>query len=272
MASTPPGSSGADTKEQKKADAQEEVLMREIDEAVRQDEMGDFMNKYGKPLMGVLVAGLIGFGGYLFWDSRQEVAMEKASEDLVSALDQVKAGNLDSANTAAAALAEADNAGATAAAGMLRAGIALEQDKSEEAAKLFGQVAADTEAPPALRDLAKIREMTATFDERKPAEVIAALKDLAVPGNPYFGSAGELTAMAHLEAGDEKAAGAMFAEIAKAEDVPESLRSRARQMSGLLGVDAIVDVDELLEEQGIPTASSAEEAAEAAAADANTDE
>jgi len=132
---------------------------------------------------------------------------------------------------------------------------------ASEAATLFGEVADSSDAPPALRDLAKIRAITATFDERKPADVIAELGELAVPGNPWFGSAGELVAMAHLEAGDNDKAGAMFAEIARAEDVPESLRTRSRQMAGLLGVDAIVDVDELLEEQGIETAAAEEEAA-----------
>jgi len=234
--------------------------MREIDDAVRQGEMEDFLDRYGKPLLTVVVGGLLAFGGYLFWDNRNEAAMEQNSEDLVAALDQVKAGNLDSADSAAAKLAESD-AGPAAAAAMLRAGIALEQDKASEAATLFGEVADSSDAPPALRDLAKIRAITATFDERKPADVIAELGELAVPGNPWFGSAGELVAMAHLEAGDNDKAGAMFAEIARAEDVPESLRTRSRQMAGLLGVDAIVDVDELLEEQGIETAAAEEEAA-----------
>ena len=40
----------------------------------------------------------------------------------------------------------------------------------------------------------------------------------------------------------------MIGEIAKDEEVPESLRSRARQMAGLLGVDAIEDVDQVLDE------------------------
>ncbi len=244
-----------------KPSAEDEVLMREIDEAVRQGEMSDFFERYGRPLLVLVVGGLLAFGGYLFWDSRSEAAMEKSSEDLVAALDQVKASNLDSADTAAAALADGDAAGPAAAAKMLRAGIALEKDNAADAAALFGEVADDADAPPALRDLAKIRSITATFDERDPAEVITELSELAVPGNPWFGSAGELVAMAHLEAGDNAKAGTMFAEIAKSEDVPESLRSRARQMAGLLGVDAIEDVDELLEEQGIPTASEEDESA-----------
>ena len=235
--------------------------MREIDEAVRQDEVGEFIESYGRPLLALVVGGLVAFGGYLWWDGRQEAEMEKGSEDLIAALDQVQAGNLDSASAAAATLAETNTDGPGSAATMLRAGIALEQNKASEAATLFAEVADDDNAPPALRDLAKIRAMTATFDERDPAEVIAEMSALAVPGNPWFGSAAELVAQAHLEAGDTQKAGEMFAEIAKSDDVPESLRSRARQMAGLHGVDAIEDVDELLEEQGIATASSAEESA-----------
>jgi hypothetical protein len=84
-----------------------------------------------------------------------------------------------------------------------------------------------------------------------PADVIAQLGDLAKPGSAYFGSAGELVAMAHLEGGNRAAAGKIFADIAKDEKQPESLRSRARQMAGLMGVDAVVDVDKLLKDQGV---------------------
>lgn len=227
--------------------------MREIDDAVRQDEYARFAKTYGRPLLGLLVAGLIAFGGYLFWQSREEAAMEKDSENLVAALDQLGAGNLDSAGSQAAALASSSDSGVAAAALMLQASIAMQQDRVEDAAGLYAQVAASETAPPALRDLATIREIAATFDQRKPEEIISKLKPLAVPGKPWFGSAGEMVAMAYLEQGDRKQAGTLFGEIAKSEDVPESLRARTRQMAGLLGVDAIEDVDELLEEQGIDT-------------------
>ena len=91
-------------------------------------------------------------------------------------------------------------------------------------------------------DLARVREVSVNFDTMKPADVIAQLKDLATPGNPFFGSAGELVAMAHLEAGNRAEAGKLFAAMSKDEALPETLRSRARQMAGLLGVDAIDDV------------------------------
>jgi hypothetical protein len=81
--------------------------------------------------------------------------------------------------------------------------------------------------------------------------VIARLKPLAKPGNPWFGSAGELVAMAYLKEGKKDLAGPLFAAIAKDEDAPKSMRSRARQMAGVLGYDAVVDVDQLLAEERI---------------------
>ena len=71
------------------------------------------------------------------------------------------------------------------------------------------------------------------------ADIGATLKPLATPGNAVFASAGELVAHAYLDQGKRAEAGALFAQIAKDENSPESARSRARQMAGVLGVDAI---------------------------------
>lgn len=243
------------TPEEKKAKqeaAAEEVLLREVDEAVRQDQLSNFATNYGKPLIAAIVLGLAGFGGYLYWERQQEAAMERDSETLVAALDQIEAGNLDTGSAALEPLITDGNPGSQTAARMLKAGIALEQGKAKEARELFAAIAADDNAPPAMRDIATIREVATAYDTMKPADVIARLKPLAVPGKPFFGSAGELVAMAYLDQNNTKEAGAMFASIAKDESVPEGLRSRARQMAGLYGVDAIEDVDKVLEALGSP--------------------
>lgn len=255
------------TADEKKA-AQDDVLLREIDDAVREDQYADFARRYGKPIIGAVVAGLIGFAGYLWWDGHNEGQLEADSEQLVSALDQIEAGNLDTGAATLDTLIAEGNDGAAAMARLLRAGIALEKDQPAEAAKLYAQVAAADDIPPALRDLATVREIAATYDSRKPDEVIARLKPLAVPGNPYFGSAGEMVAMAYLQQGKRREAGTLFSEIAKDDTVPDGLRSRSRQMAGLLGVDAIEDVDEILEEMD----SNGERPAEPAAADGEAQE
>ena len=248
---TDPKNTDKDKQSEPETSAEDEVLMREIDEAVRKDDVEQFAQKYGVVLGGALALALVGFGGYLFWDSQVEAGLEEQSEALVSALDSSQAGDFDAATEKVAPLIEDGSSAARTSARFLQAGAALEADKFDEAVVLFKQIADDPEAPAALRDLARIREVTTNYDDREPAEVIELLKDLAVPGNAFFGSAGELTAIAHIEAGNRAQAGTLFAEIAKDETVPETLRSRARQMAGLLGVDAIEDVEQLLEDEGV---------------------
>lgn len=240
---------GSEKSSEEKQAAADEVLLREIDDAVREDQYLEFARSYGRPLLGLLVAGLVAFGGYLFWDSQNEAELEADSERLVAALDQAEAGNLDSADAAVQALAAESSGGARAAALLTQAGIAMDAGRTAEAVEIFAAVAANEDTPPALRDLALIREVSASFDTRDPADVIAKLEPLAVPGNPWFGSAGELVAMAYREQGNTARAGTLFGEIARSDDVPDSLRERARQMAGLLGVDAIDDVDEFMENQ-----------------------
>lgn len=250
MALPPDRTLPAEDKRAKRKAAEEDVLLREVDDAVRQDQYAEFGRKYGRPLLVALVVVLVAFGAFLFWQSRQEAALEKDSEALVGALDQVESGNLDSGSASLDPLIADGSDAARTAAMMLKGGIAMQQGNESQAGELFAQVAGDSDAPPAMRDLATIRAVAAQYDTMEPAEVVARLKPLAVPGNAWFGSSGELLAMAYLEQGKNAEAGALFAAIAKDDETPESLRSRARQMSGLLGVDAIEDVDEVLEEVG----------------------
>jgi hypothetical protein len=226
-----------------RAAAEQEVLLREIDDAVRQDQLAGAARRYGRPVLAFVIAGLAAFAGYLWWHERQEAQLEAASEGLVRALDQFDAGNFAPGEAALAPVAQSGSEGAKAASQLLKAGLALQQARKDEAIRLYAAVAADNGAPKPYRDLASIREVAANFDAMKPEDVVSRLKPLAVPGNPWFGSAGELVGIAYLKQGRTELAGPLFAAIAKSEDVPETLRSRARQMSGLLGVDAVVDVD-----------------------------
>ena len=133
------------------------------------------------------------------------------------------------------------NPGYKAATQLLDAGIAAQQGKADDAAKGFAAVSADTTAPQPYRDLATVRLVALRFDAMKPDEVIARLKPLAVPGNAFFPSAGELVGLAYMKQGHNDLAGPLFATIAKEKDAPDSLRSRVRQLAGLLGVDTVDD-------------------------------
>ncbi len=228
----------------------DEVLMREIDEAVRQDDAKAFFEKYGVPIGAALVLLLVGMFGFWWWESSTDAELESQSETIVSALDSVDAGDYDGADEKVEGLIADGSIGARTAARFMQASNALEQGERGRAVELFAAISADSDAPQPLRDLATIREVSTNFDELEPTDVIARLEEMAVPGHAFFGSAAELTAIAHLEAGHRDRAGTLFGEIAKDEDLPETLRARARQMAGLLGVDAVEDVEQLIEQGG----------------------
>ena len=225
--------------------AEQEVLLREVDEAMRKDQLDTAARRYGWLIGGGLVLALAVFGGYLFWQDRREARLEEASEQFVTTLDKLEAGQVDQSANALATLAGGDTATAVAAK-LTRAGVALQADRQAEAVALLDEIAADAGAPQPYRDLATVRSVAARFEQMQPQQVIDRLKPLATPGNPWFGSAGELVAMAYLKQKKPELAGPLFAAIAKEEGVPQTLRSRARQMAGVLGYDAVVDVDQTL--------------------------
>lgn len=239
------------------ASNEDEVLIREIDEAVREDALLEFLRKHGAELLGGIIALIAALGGYMLWHNYSEGQLETQSETLISALDYADQRDFKTASEKVAPLlGDGSSAGARSAARFLQAAAALEQGDNAKASLLYKAIAADGDAPPSLRDLAKVRDVSLNFDSMKPADVIAQLGPLAKPDHAFFGSAGELVAMAHLESGNRAEAGKLFAQIAKDEDLPETLRSRARQMAGLMGVDAIVDLKKLLEDEGVdPSAS-----------------
>ncbi|NBW75399.1 MAG: hypothetical protein EBR34_06310 [Sphingomonadaceae bacterium] len=237
MALPPSDRTAPPTKPDEK-DAQQDVFMREVDDALREDELKSILTRYGKPIGAAIVVGLLSLAGYLWWDNSHKQASAERSEQAIIALDKLEAGN------AAAALADLEpltrdgSDGSKAAAAMTRAAILVQQGKTEDAAKAFAAIAADSGVPQAYRDLATIREVSLRFDAMQPQQVIDKLKPLAVPGNAWFGSAGELVGMAYIKLGKPEQAGSLFAAIGKNAEVPSTLRTRMRQVAGQLGFDA----------------------------------
>lgn len=249
-----------DTPEEK-PDRQEQVFMREVDDAVRDDDLKNFGRRYGVWIAVVVVAGLASLAGWIFYNNSLDEESGLRSEEYVAAIDSVKRNNLDGAATALKPLEEAKQEGYQAAAKLMQANIALEKQDAKAAIAGYQAVIADTNLPQPFRDLALIRQTTAEFDTLKPQDVIDRLKPLAVPGNPWFGSAGEMVALSYLNLEKADLAGPLFAQLAKDDGVPPTIRSRALQMAGVQGIDAVeLETDEEIN----PTTETATSASPAA--------
>jgi hypothetical protein len=120
-----------------RAAAQQDVFMREVDDALREDELKTLLQRYGKPLGAALVLGLTGLAGYLWYESSSRQASEELSERAIIALDKLEAGNIPAAQADYQALAKDGSDGSKAAAAMTLAAILVQQGKNDEGAKAF---------------------------------------------------------------------------------------------------------------------------------------
>ena len=221
----------------------DEAFLREVDEELRRDQLTSAWERYGKLAVGLVVLGLALFAGYLYWQHRQTQAAAVEGEQLQAAYDAL-ASRPNAAPPQLPALAASKVDGYRATARFLQADQQLTKDDLKGAAATFAGIAADTSLAQPFRDLALIRQTNAEFDTLKPDVVLSRLKPLAVSGNAWFGSAGELVAAAYLRQNKTDAAAQMFAAIARDDKVPATIRQRAVQMSGAMGVDAVAQLQE----------------------------
>lgn len=215
-----------------------QAFMREVDDAVRQDQLLGFWQRYGRWILVAVVVGLVAFGGCLYWQHYSKTQSEVVSEQMDAVLTTAAGGGTPDAKQLDA-LTKADQPGYRASALLAQAGVASRKSDAKGAITLYAAMAADTKLDQPYRDLALIRQTALEFESLKPQQVVDRLKPLAVEGAPWFGSAGELVAIAYMKMGKTDLAGPIFAAMAKDANVPQSIRSRARQMAGLMGIDAV---------------------------------
>lgn len=105
MALTPDSEQTRADKLAERRAAEQEVLLREVDEAMRKEQLGSAAKRYGWLIGGGAVLAIAAFGGYLFWQDRREGQLEQASDTLVTTLDKLEAGQIEQAESDLAALA-----------------------------------------------------------------------------------------------------------------------------------------------------------------------
>lgn len=223
-------------------DSSSDAFLREVDENLRRDQAQQFAKRYGTMIAGAVLLFLAAVGGYLYWQDRQSKAAAADSESLSAALADIEVGRTATLAPTLDKLTDSPSEGIATEARLAQASIALAGGNRASAMAIYRSVADDKGLAQPFRDLATVRLVALEFDTIKPEAVIARLDPLAKPGNAWFGSAGELTAMAMLKQGRKVEAGKMFAAIAADAKVPETIRSRAVQIAGTLGVDATASI------------------------------
>lgn len=215
-----------------------EAFMREVDEAVRQDQLLTFWQRFGRWIVAAVVIGLVTFAAWLYWQHYSATQSQAVSEEMDKVISAAAGGGTPDAKQLDT-LTDASQPGFRASAQLVKAGVAARKGDNKAAIAAYKAMAADSSLDQPYRDLALIRQTTLEFETLQPQQVVDRLKPLAVEGAPWFGSAGELVAISYMKMRKPDLAGPLFAAMAKDATVPQSIRSRARQMAGLLGIDAV---------------------------------
>jgi hypothetical protein len=216
-----------------------ESFYREVDEELRRDQLKTYWERFGKLAIAGVLLVLAAIGGFIWWQNHKQVKAGERGEQLVAAFEDISARRKAPAAAKLDALAKSNSEGHRAAALLTKADLAIEAGDLKGAAATFRQVADDGSLAWPYRDLALVRMTAVELDTLPPQAVVDRLKGLAVAGNPWFGSAGEMVAISYLKLNKPQQAGAIFAAMAKDRKLPDTLRSRATQMAGSLGVDAV---------------------------------
>jgi len=215
-----------------------ETFVKEVDENLRRDRINDFFKDYA----GWLVVGLILFlaaaGGLIWYQQHRVELAEQHVEQLATIYKDIGSGNTAKVPQQLDDLSQSSSKAVRATALLTRAAFALQQNDPKLATAIYKKIAEDGSLPEGYRNAALIRQTALEFDQLDPQQVIARMKPLAQAGNPWFGTASEMTALALIKQGKKKEAGQLFATIAKDKNVPQSLRDRSIQIAGSLGADA----------------------------------
>ncbi|MFC7536578.1 tetratricopeptide repeat protein [Sphingomonas sp. GCM10030256] len=214
-----------------------ESFIREVDENLRRSQAEDFFKRYGGWLIAAAVLVLALAAGILYWRNHQVEVAQGQSEALAQVITDIGNGKTGNADARLAAMAKNAPDAYRGAALLSQAALALQSGNRTKAADAYRAVSQDDDLPEGLRQAALVRGTAVEFDTLKPEEVVSRLQELAKPGNPWFGSAGELSAMAMLKQNRTAEAGRLFAAIGNDKTAPASLRGRAQQIAGSLGVE-----------------------------------
>lgn len=215
-----------------------ETFLREVDENLRRDQLRDFFKTYGNWLIAAVVLFLVVSGGLIWWKQHKVKQHEAQVEQLAQIYKDIASGNAAQAPGQLEKLADNGSKAVNASAQFARAALFLQQNDTRNALSIYKSIAEDSGYPQPYRDAALIRQTSLEFDQLNPQDIVTRLAPLAKPGEPWFGTAGEMTALALVKQGQQQQAGQLLAAIAKDKTVPETIRARAVQAAGSLGVDA----------------------------------
>ena len=213
---------------------QDDSFIREVNEELRSDQMRMVWRRFGRVLIGVAVAVVVGTIGKVGYDHWRDGEASAAGDSFLAALTLASEGKTDEALSALTAL-EKDGFGAYPVLARMRAASLLaEKGDTQGAVNAFGAIAKDGSVPQALRDAARLRAAFLLVDTGTYEQVSAEAEQLAAPQSALRHSAREVLGLSAYRHEDYARAKEWFDAILADAESPRNVANRAQMLLDLI--------------------------------------
>ena len=214
---------------------EQDILLREIDEELKQESLQQIWKKYGTLIVGgavILVAGIAGFQGWKAHDLNTRIEL---GERFFAAQSLDNTGKDADAKNAFDLISKNSPAGYQMLARFQLASLAAKQGDLDSAIGAYRNLADDDAVDTVYRDLALILGAFVELDTKSEGMgLVARADDLASSSSPWRFTAKEIVALAALKNGNIRMARTRYEELSKEAAAPQGLRTRAQSMLDVL--------------------------------------
>jgi hypothetical protein len=210
-------------------------FIREVDEAVRQDQWLKLWRRYGSYIIAAALAVVIGSAAGVGWRTWQQHERLEEARRYVDAQQLLRDGKPAEAAAAFAALAEEASSGYRVLAQLRAAEAQAEAGDRAAAGAALDRLAADGDAAPVYRSLGELLATQQQLADAQAPASLTGLEPLTGIDNPWRFSALELRALAQMQGGDTVAARQTLDDLLADPLTPPDLARRAAELLAFLG-------------------------------------
>lgn len=210
-----------------------ESFIREVDEAVRQEEFKRLWNRYGLFVIAgaaLIIAGVAGYKGWNYWQAQQA---QDAGARFIGALILDEDGKAQDARAAFEEIAKDGPEGYRILSRFQLAAADAAAGEKTSAVEAYDALASDSAVGSVLQDYAKIRAATLLVDEASLQDMKKRLDSLAEGEGPYRNAARELLGLSAYRNNDMAEAARYYRRIMVDPEVTATMRQRAQMMLAL---------------------------------------
>lgn len=212
----------------------DEGIFREVDEAVRHDQLKALWDKYGYLVAAGAFAIVAGVSGYKFWNYWTALQASNAGGRFIGAVILLEDGKKTEAIEVFKSLADEGPSGYRRLARFRLAAVYAKDGKLAEAIAIYDALASDSGVDKVQQGFAVIQAATLRLDDAPFDEMNKRLEALAVTGNPWRHSARELLGLSAYRTGDMTVTERYFNVMLSDQQTPANMRRRAEMMLSLL--------------------------------------